>query len=98
MAGRKSSRVNPKYKTRYRVQNWPEYERGLRARGDVTLWFSDEAVAAWTPPACGLRAGQRQYSNLGILIGCNYPVTAVLLALVVVILLLISSKIEGWFS
>ena len=26
MAARKSSRVNPKYKTRYRVQNWPEYE------------------------------------------------------------------------
>ncbi len=35
---------------------------------------------------------------LGILIGCNYPITAVLLALVVVILLLITSKIEGWFS
>ena len=50
MAARKSSRVNPKYKTRYRVQNWPEYERGLRSRGDVTIWFSDEAVAAWTPP------------------------------------------------
>ncbi len=67
MATRKSSRVNRRYKTRYRVQNWPEYERGLRSRGDVTLWFSDEAVAAWTPPPTGLRGGQRQYSNLAIL-------------------------------
>ncbi len=67
MVARKSSRVNPKYKTRYRVQNWPEYERGLRARGDVTIWFSDEAVAAWTPPPSGRRGGQRQYSNLAIL-------------------------------
>ncbi len=67
MAARKSSRVNRKYKTRYRVQNWPEYERGLKARGDVTIWFSDEAVAAWTPPPTGLRGGQRQYSNLAIL-------------------------------
>ncbi len=47
MVARKSSRVNRKYKTRYRIQNWPEYERGLRSRGDVTMWFSDEAVAAW---------------------------------------------------
>ncbi len=67
MAARKSSRVNRKYKTRYRIQNWPEYERGLKARGDVTIWFSDEVVAAWTPPASGLRGGQRQYSNLAIL-------------------------------
>ncbi len=67
MAARKSSRVNRKYKTRYRIQNWSEYERSLKARGDVTIWFSDEAVAAWTPPASGLRGGQRQYSNLAIL-------------------------------
>ncbi len=67
MAARKSSRVNPKYKTRYRVRNWPDYERGLRSRGDVTMWFSDEAVAAWTPLPTGLRGGQRQYSNLAIL-------------------------------
>ncbi len=40
MAARKSSKVNRKYKTRYRVGNWPEYERGLRARGDVTVWIS----------------------------------------------------------
>ena len=34
MAARKSSRVNRKYKTKYRVTNWREYERGLRSRGD----------------------------------------------------------------
>lgn len=67
MAARKSSRVNPKYKTRYRIQNWPAYERGLKARGDVTIWFSDGAVATWTPPPSGLRGGQRRYSDLAIL-------------------------------
>ena len=49
MAARKSSRVNRKYKTKYRVTNWQEYERGLRSRGDITVWFSDEAREAWTP-------------------------------------------------
>ena len=32
MAARKSTRVNRKYKTKYRVTNWQEYERGLRSR------------------------------------------------------------------
>ncbi len=40
----KSSLVHPAYKTEYRVRNWREYEQGLRARGDVTIWFSDEAT------------------------------------------------------
>ena len=67
MAAAKSSRVNRKYKTKYKVQNWREYERGLRSRGDVTIWLSEEAIAAWTPPKNGRRGGQRRYSNLAIL-------------------------------
>ena len=67
MAARKLSRVNRKYKRKYRIRNWSEYERGLRNRGDVTIWLSEEAIAAWTPPKNGLRGGQRQYSNLAIL-------------------------------
>jgi hypothetical protein len=66
MAARKSSRVNRKYKTKYRIRNWREYERGLRIRGDVTIWLSEEAIAAWTPPKNGLRGGQRRYSNFAI--------------------------------
>ncbi len=36
MALGKSSRVNRKYKTKYRIRNWRAYELGLRSRGDVT--------------------------------------------------------------
>ena len=35
--------------------------------GDVTIWLSAEAIAAWTPPKNGLRGGQRRYSDLSIL-------------------------------
>ena len=66
MAARKSSRVNRKYKTKYRIANWQEYERGLRSRGDITVWFSEEAREAWTPPKTGRRGGQPRYSNLAI--------------------------------
>ena len=67
MAAQKSSRVNRKYKTKYRIRNSREYERALRSRGDLTIWLSAEAVAAWTPPKNGLRGGQRRYADLAIL-------------------------------
>ena len=62
----KSSLVHPAYKTEYRVRNWREYEQGLRARGDVTIWFSEEATANWISRSSGRRGGQRLYSDLAI--------------------------------
>ena len=29
------------------MTNWADYDAGLRARGSLTVWFSEEAVAAW---------------------------------------------------
>ncbi len=43
------SRVHPKYKTKYRVGNWPAYKRALVQRDDITLWLSIDAIGAWTP-------------------------------------------------
>ena len=60
------SKVHPTYKTKYRVANWPAYNRALVRRGDVTVWLSSEAVAAWTPRRSGRRGGQRRYSDLAI--------------------------------
>ncbi len=33
-------------KARYKVTNWPEYNKALRQRGDITIWFTEEALAA----------------------------------------------------
>ena len=38
----------------------------IGSRGDVTIWLSEDAIAAWIPPKNGLRGGQRRYSNLAI--------------------------------
>ena len=40
-------------KSQYRVRNWPEYEDGLRKRGDLTVWLSDEALEAWRETPSG---------------------------------------------
>jgi len=53
-------------KSQYRVRNWPEYEAGLKKRGDLTVWFADDALDAWRVPAEGKPGGQRTYSDVAI--------------------------------
>ena len=53
-------------KARYRVANWPDYDAALVRRGDLTVWFTEEAVAAWHAPATGQRGGQPTYSAIAI--------------------------------
>ena len=31
---------------RHKVTNWPGYEASLRQRGSLTVWFTEEAIAA----------------------------------------------------
>jgi hypothetical protein len=53
-------------KPRYRVTNWPEYDAALRRRGSLTVWFTDEAVAAWRVEPRTTPGGQPYYSALAI--------------------------------
>lgn len=53
-------------KARYRVENWAAYNAALRRRGDLTIWVTPEAIAAWTPPASGRRCRQARYSDVAI--------------------------------
>ena len=60
------SRVHPKDKSRYRVTNWREYEKGLVQRGDVSIWLSPEAVDAWKAKPSGRRGAQPKFLDLAI--------------------------------
>src|ERR1700739_477089 len=51
---------------RYRVTNWPEYDAALVRRGSLTVWFPEEAVAAWHAPPTAERGGQPIYSAIAI--------------------------------
>jgi hypothetical protein len=53
-------------KQRYRVTNWAEYDAALRQRGSLTVWFSEEAIAAWQAEPRTTRGGQAHYSALAI--------------------------------
>ena len=51
---------------KHRVTNWREYDASLRQRGSLTVWFSDEAIAAWRAEPRTTRGGQASYSPLAI--------------------------------
>lgn len=48
------------------MTNWREYDAALRARGSLTVWFSDEAIEAWRAEPRTTRGGQPRYSALAI--------------------------------
>src|SRR4051794_28399364 len=53
-------------KQRCRVTNWAEYDAALRQRGSLTVWFTEEAVAAWEAEPRTTPSGQPHYSSLAI--------------------------------
>jgi hypothetical protein len=53
-------------KQKHRVTNWSEYNEGLRRRGDLTVWISEDALAVWSAPPRTTAGGQPVYSDLAI--------------------------------
>src|SRR5215204_1114654 len=54
-------------KQKHKVANSAEYDASLRQRGRLTVWFTDEAVAAWKAEPRTTRGGQPWCSPLAIL-------------------------------
>lgn len=51
---------------KHQVTNWAECDAGLRAPASLTVWFTPDAVAAWTAAPRTGRGGQPTYSALAI--------------------------------
>jgi hypothetical protein len=49
-----------------RVTNWAAYNEALRQRGSLTVWFTDDAIAAWKAMPRTTPGGQPHYSDLAI--------------------------------
>ncbi len=50
--------AKPEFTFRYKVRNWPAYNRALVRRGQLTLWFDEAAIAAWRDMACNIGLGR----------------------------------------
>ena len=55
-------------KKSYNVRDWAKYDEGLKNRGSLTIWFSEDAIAAWNHVRQEKmeRGRQRVYSELAI--------------------------------
>ena len=53
-------------RAQYRVRNWPEYDAGLRRRGDLTLWLDEAMISGWQAAPRTTPGGQARYSDLAI--------------------------------
>lgn len=50
--------------TSYKTQNWAEYNRALKQRGSLSIWF--DAEMAWEAQPSGRRGRQQAYSDAAI--------------------------------
>jgi hypothetical protein len=51
----------------YRVTNWKQYNESLVRRGDITLWFAEDVIAAWEHANGGVKVGRPfTYSDTAI--------------------------------
>lgn len=57
----------PRKQQRYRIRNWPEYNRALIRRGSLTLWFDRTTRRAWRAPRTKRRGDPMVYSDVAIL-------------------------------
>src|SRR5215217_8670151 len=55
-----------RFRARYRIRNWPQYEAGLKRRGDLTLWLDEAAIAGWHAARRTTPGGQALCSDLAI--------------------------------
>lgn len=53
-------------KDTHRVRNWSQYNEGLKKRGALTLWISQEAIEKWRYTGEPRRGAQPTYSDLAI--------------------------------
>ena len=53
-------------KMRFRVTNGAAYEAGLRRRGSLTLWVSEDVIADWRAAPRTTPGGQARYSDVAI--------------------------------
>jgi hypothetical protein len=51
-------------RTRYKTTNWSAFNRALKQRGSLTIWFDPEMT--WSPPPSGRRGRQQRFSDAAI--------------------------------
>lgn len=62
----KKQNKSKKTKIPYKLRNWPLYNKSLVQRGDITFWFSEEAVNEWLYTGKQSQGAPKIYSDIAI--------------------------------
>ena len=49
-------------KKKYRLQNWKDYNKGLKKRGDITFWINPDTLKQWQYKGKRVHGGHCIYS------------------------------------
>jgi len=53
----------PKYKKKYKVTTWKEYEQSLCNRGALTFWISLSVIKSWKPRTTKRKGRKQRFSD-----------------------------------
>lgn len=54
-------------KQKFKITNWPTYNKALRQRGSLTVWLNESVIAAWTDNTTPAHRGRpRHYTDMAI--------------------------------
>lgn len=67
--------VTVKPKEKYHLSNWSAYNAGLKQRGSLTLWLSEDIAQQWYHQGQPQKGGQLIYANDCILLLLTLKVT-----------------------
>ena len=65
-------------KVRYKIRNWPEYNKALINRGNFTFWFSEEMIKNWHHDQSLPKKQGRNFTYSSICIECALTVRELL--------------------
>ncbi|MBD2395739.1 transposase, partial [Cyanobacterium aponinum FACHB-4101] len=55
-------------KEKYRLRNWSEYNQGLKQRGSLTFWISEDTLSHWlVTEKSGKKGASNYFSSQAIL-------------------------------
>lgn len=60
---KKDERFEAKEKQKYTVTNWPDYNKSLENRGNITFMISDEVISNWYSNSVPQQGAQERYSD-----------------------------------
>ncbi len=66
MTRNKQLRKNKSGRKKYKIRNWPDYNKALKQRGSLELWINDDVLDQWNAQPTSKPGARPVYSDLAV--------------------------------